>query len=1102
MNKGATIFILLITLLFQSCNQSKPTALFQLLPTEQTGIRFENTIVSTPDLNILNYIYFYNGGGVATADFNNDGLIDLYFTGNQSNDKLYLNNGNLAFSDVTTEADIMNGEGWTNGVSIIDINNDGWLDIYLCKVGNYRNIQGHNLLYVNQGLNDKGMISFKEEAKKHQLDFVGFSTQGAFLDYDLDGDLDLFLLNHSTNPNLNYGKGISRNEANHESGDKLFENNGGVFIDVSSQSGIFQGKIGYGLGVTVSDVNNDGYPDIYVSNDFFENDYLYINQRNKSFKEIIHSGDSAIGHTTHYSMGNDISDINNDGFADIISVDMLPEDLETYKTSGTEFNYQIYTNYIKNGYAHQYMQNALQLNNGDGSFSETGSLSGVAASEWSWSPLLADLDNDGYSDLFITNGIIGATNDMDFINFIANDNIQKSLGQGMTDKEMKFIDQIPSKKTANYLFKNNKNNQFVDATESWFLKKPSYSNGASYADLDNDGDLDLIVNNVNSAAFIMENRSNLMHPDRRFLKIKFKGNNENRFGFGTKVIAYAGNKIMVRENYSTRGYLSSVAPEVQFGLDTISTIDSMHIIWPSLNFQTIKSLRSNQTVVVSEANASGNYYKSFPATANSILEPLPLPLEFNHKDNATIEFNRDPLLPFSLANEGPDVSVADVNNDGLDDLFFGGAKGQSSQLFLQRKGGTFSPDQFDLFLKDAISEDVSHLFIDADNDGFKDLLVVSGGNEFETGTPLSPRLYWNKNGRFIKDSIQFKDVFINAAMVSQIDFNKDGAMDVCIISNGVPKNFGYPAKQYIFINDGLGNFKDLSQSYAPEFSDQGNYNAIEWVDLNGDGFEDALTAGDWSPIIVWMNDGSKLTRQENNGLENTNGWWNVIKAADMDHDGDVDFVAGNWGLNTRLKASKNEPITLYKTDFDGNNSEETLISYYYKGKETTLSSKEELSKQLPMINKKYLSYGDFSKATLAEIFGSRNLETALQRKVFELASGYFENKGDNVFQFHPLPFEAQLSSINDILIEDVNGDSLPDLFVVGNNYEISTQLGRLDALHGIILLNDGRANFKATKASEIPVNGASRHIKKFQYKGETIWIVTRNNEKPVFLKKK
>ncbi|MEZ4779711.1 MAG: VCBS repeat-containing protein [Flavobacteriaceae bacterium] len=1078
----------------------KEALLFEKLEESSTGIIFQNSITSSLDLNILNYIYYYNGAGVATADFNNDGLVDMYFTANQSPDKLFLNKGNLHFDEITQKAGIDNTENWTNGVSIVDINQDGFMDIYICKTGNYLQVKGRNLLYINQGINAEGVPTFKEEALTYGLGFVGFSTQASFFDFDLDGDLDMYLLNHSTNPNQNYGKGTLRNLPNLESGDKLFENRDGVFFDISEASGIFQSKTGYGLGISVSDVNNDGYPDIYISNDFFENDYLYINQGNKTFKEIIHIENPAIGHTAHYSMGNDISDINNDGLTDIVSVDMLPEDLKTYKTSGTEFNYQNYVNYIKNGYAYQFMQNTLQLNNGNDSFSEIGYASGIAASEWSWSPLMADFDNDGFTDIYITNGILGATNDMDFINFIANDNIQKSLGKNMTEKEMEFIKKIPEKKTPNYFFRNTKNNRFEDVTKTWFSKVPSFSNGASYADLDNDGDLDIVVNNVNMPAFILKNNQNELFENRNFLKIRFEGNTPNKNGIGTKVIVYAGTQIMTKENFTTRGYLSSVAPELHFGLDTVAKIDSIHIIWPNKAFETLKNISVNETITVKQTRASGNFYEN-PNTTQSLFTQIDPFISYKHIENSNIEFNRDPLTPFSSCNEGPSIAVADINNDGWEDVFISGAKGQASQLYVQDKNGNFAIHQEELFLESTINEDVSQVFFDINNDGYKELLVVSGGNEFTQGKALSPRLYLNDKGTFKKDTLSFNDVIVNASKVVAVDFDNDSFMDICITSNVVPHKFGYTPKQRLFKNDGKGQFIDVTEVFGNEFSTIGNCNNIFWIDLNRDGFQDAIAVGDWMPVSVFLNNGKKLTLQKNNGLDTSNGFWNTLKAADFDHDGDIDFIAGNWGLNSRLSASEKEPITLYKTDFDENGSEETLVTYFYQGIETTIASKEELVKQMPFINKKYLSYHDFANATVKEVFSEEKLRKSLHKKVFELASCYFENTGNNTFKKHTLPFGAQVSSVNDIWIEDFNNDKNLDLLLVGNNSEISTQLGRLDASRGVLLLNDGKGNFTEKRTETFNLSGACRTIQKLSVTGKNYWIITRNNNTPLFLKK-
>ncbi|MEM7085063.1 MAG: VCBS repeat-containing protein [Bacteroidota bacterium] len=1106
----------LALLSFFSCSEENPNAtLFENKSAKDTGIHFQNTIVSKPELNILNYIYFYNGAGVAAADFNNDGLIDLYFTANQSADKLYLNEGNLKFNDITEAAGIDNAQNWTTGVTTVDINNDGLLDIYISKLGAYQNINGKNLLYVNNGPNKDGIPTFTENAAAYQLDFIGLSTQASFFDYDLDGDLDLFLLNHSTNPNQNYGKGSIRNIPDEHSGDKLFENKNGQFENVSEQAGIFQSKIGYGLGLAVSDVNNDGHPDLYIGNDFFENDYLYINNGDKTFSETITTKTGAIGHTTHYSMGNDVADINNDGFTDIVSVDMLPEDLSTYKTSGSEFNYQIYQNYLRNGYTHQFMQNTLQLNNGNGSFSETAYQSGIAATEWSWSPLIADFDNDGLQDIYITNGILGATNDMDFINFIANDNIQKSLGEGMGEDDMAFIDKIPEKKTTNYFFKNEGNNGFVDNTETWSNAPPSFSNGAVYADLDNDGDLDIVTNNVNQPAFVLENTSRIFDgkdtSDKRqdvagllgaegYVTIKFDGDRLNPFGIGTKVIVYNEGDRWLKENFTSRGYLSSVAPELHFGLGPVTKIDSMHIIWPDQTFETIVNTKTNRTITVTHNNASGNYYTSFRKKSKQFLTEVPPLFHFKHKENSTIDFNRNPLLAFAMSNEGPDVSVADINNDGLQDVFISGAKGQASQLFVQQKDGTFNSQQSELFEKDAINEDVAHVFFDTNGNSYKDLLVVSGGNEFNSGKPIAPRLYLNDRGIFKNDTLFIGlDYGINASQVKTMDLDSDGDLDA-FIASGTRSPLDGPPTQ-VFLNNISNDGFLLSENMgASQVTKHGRCNDLLFVDLDGDGTNELVTTGDWSPISVYAKVKDEFVLQRNNGLDETHGWWNVIKASDIDLDGDLDLMVGNWGLNSRLQASVEEPLTLYTSDFDDNGSEETLITYYYQGEETPFVSKDELVKQMPSINKKYLSYTEFANASLIDIFGKQNLDNASQEKAYELGSCYFENMGNGQFKKHRLPFEAQISSVNDIWVEDFNNDGFPDLLLVGNNFEISPQLSSLDASHGVLLLNDSQGNFNQAKGQKFTISGAARNIEKLEYQGEAYLIITRNNDQPLFLK--
>jgi len=1088
------ILFFLPFVLFTSCNQTD-TKLFHLK--NDTGINYINQLTPTKDLNILTYLYYYNGSGVASADFNDDGLQDLYFTGNQVEDKLYLNKGNFQFDDITAKSGIKNHDGWTTGITLVDINNDHLLDIYICKVGDYKHIKGQNLLYINQGTTKDNIPRFIEDASTYNLDIVSFSSQASFFDYDLDGDLDMYLLNHSVFPNRNYGNGNLRNQIDSLSGDRLYENIDGKFTDVSKKAKIFQGKIGYGLGVSTSDINNDGYPDIYIGNDFFENDYLYINQKDGTFEEIITKDQTKLGHTTHFSMGNDIADINNDGFTDIISLDMLPEKIETYKSSGFEFNNQIYKQYLKNGYRPQYMQNTLHINIGHNIFSEIAYVSGIAATEWSWSPLIADLDNDGFKDIFISNGIKGATNDMDFISFIANENIQKSINEGMSEKDLIFTKELPEKKTSNYFFRNNRDLTFTNVTNTWFKELPSLSNGSVYTDLDNDGDLDIVVNNVNEKAFILENKSDI-NIKNNYIKIKFKGSEKNRFGVGAKVIAYLGSLTISQENYITRGYLSAISPDITIGLGKHSILDSLTVIWPQGNFQTLKNIQSTSSVTVKHEDATGQYYQN-NLQEKGFLQNVESPITFIHKEYSSYEFNREPLIPYTKGYEGPNLAIADVNNDDLDDIYIGGAKKQSGGLFVQNKNGSFSISPQKAFNEHIINEDTDNIFFDADNDGDQDLFVVSGGNEFKTGIALNPRLYFNNNGIF-KLGKSFNAIEINAAVVKTFDFDRDGDLDIVIGANVLPQQFGKSAKNYLLENDGKGNFKDISKTTAYSFSNIGLVEDIEIVDVNNDKYLDLIVVGHWMPISIFINNGKDLKLQSNNKLSKTNGWWNTIKAEDFDKDGDIDFIAGNWGANTRLYASEREPITLYRNDFDDNGSIEPVITYFYKGIETPFSSKDELVNQLPFLNKKFLSYADFAKAKFEDLLPKEKIKSAYTKKVYELNSCYFENSGKGTFNMKKLPILTQTSSIKAVYLSDVNKDGFKDILIAGNDYEISTQLGRLDASHGTLLINDKNGFFTTSNNQMFDVAGAARDIKKIKVNGIEYFIVSVNNDMPIFLR--
>ncbi len=1078
---------------FVSCKKNKPS-LFVLK--SDSGIEFNNQLSPNPDLNILTYLYYYNGGGVASGDFNNDGLIDLYFTGNQVADRLYLNEGELHFKDITTLASINNDDGWTTGVSLVDINNDGLLDIYVCKVGQFQSISGKNLLYVNQGVDGNSIPSFKEEAEKYHLDIKSFATQAAFFDYDLDGDLDMYLLNHSVYPNRTYGKGTSRMLIDSLAGDKLFENQEGLYIEVTQNSGIFQGKIGYGLGLGVSDLNHDGYPDLYIGNDFFENDYLYINQKDGTFKEIISADENNVGHTSHFSMGNDIADIDNDGWSDIVSLDMLPEDLQAYKTSGREYNNSVYDQYLKNGYRPQYMQNILLHNNQGAFFQETAFASGISATDWSWSPLIVDLDNDGFKDLFVSNGILGATNDMDFINFIANKKIQEQLENGMEEKDLKFTEQLPQRKLSNYFFKNKGNLKFTDYTSNWFQELPSFSNGSTYADLDNDGDQDLVVNNVNTKAFILENKTESYAN--QFIKIKFKGPEKNTMGIGSKIKIYSDSLSIYLENYTTRGYLSAVPPQMTVGIGPRAKIDSLIVLWPGGHSQILLDIRAGSTQILDHKMASN---KILPKQSSKAipLSSAPISLDYKHRELPSYEFGREPLIPYSKGAEGPKVSVADVNGDGLDDMYIGGGKKQVGALYVQKQDSNFEITHQPSFEQHKNNEETDNLFFDADNDGDLDLIVVSGGNEYPRGPELQPILFLNKKGVFER-STTFPHIELNASVIKTADLDADGDLDVIIGANASPIKFGRSAKNYTLYNDGEGNFKDLSAVKAKSFSEAGLIEDIEIIDLNNDNLPDLIAVGHWMPISIFINSDQGLVLQKNKSISKTHGLWNHIRAADFDKDGDMDFIVGNWGLNTRLQASIDHPMQLYMADFDLNGKEEAILTYFQQGQETVFSSKDELSKQIPSMNKKFLSYTDFANAEFKNLFDTKTLKKATLKKVYDLSSCYFENIGNGDFIKNPLPFASQLSSIKTIYLNDFNRDGYMDLLAAGNDYGISTQLSRLDASHGILLINDKNGFFTIDTENYLNIPGESRDIAEISIQEKKYLIITLNDARPLFLK--
>ncbi|MFD1314104.1 VCBS repeat-containing protein [Namhaeicola litoreus] len=1094
--KSNFIYTLFTILFVFSCQKEKEQTLeiFELIPEEKSGIHFKNQLEDTPELNILTYLYYYNGAGVGIADFNQDGLEDIFFASNQEKNQLFLNKGKLKFEEVGEKANITK-KGWSTGVTITDVNDDGLPDIYVCQVDGLKGISGRNLLYVNQGIDENGIPNFLEKAEEYGLNFSGYSTQAAFFDADLDGDLDMYLLNHSIHPSSNYGKGSQRKVKDSISGDRFYKNNRGFFQDFTEEAGIFSSKIGFGLGLGISDLNADGYPDIYVGNDFYENDYLYLNKGDGTFEEKIHQNNKIMGHTTHFSMGNDLADFNNDGAVDILSMDMLPNDLETYKTSGNEFNYNIYQNYLKYGYHPQYMQNTLHLNGKNGYFSEIAYLSGVSASEWSWAGLWMDFDNDGLKDIFVSNGIYGATNDMDYISFISNENIQKRLSKGMTADDMEMINEIPQKKVPNYFFGNNGDLTFAKTAQG----TPSFSNGAAYADLDNDGDLDLVTNNLNQVAFLYENRSEQIYTDRNFIKISFIGEEHNKLGIGAKCKIFSGDRIIFYENYPTRGYLSAVSTQLTIGVGNISQIDSLEVIWPNQKSQIIFNPALNSATIVDVRNAVLDKFIVDPfEVKNSEDNFIP---NFQHTELDSQEFLREPLAPYMTSHLGPRISVIDFNNDGLDDVFIGNGKKHNAHLYLQQNNATFLLDVNNELDSISNTENNNQEFFDVDNDGDLDLLIANGGSEYVSGENLQPSLFINYDGYLKLENNRLPKIETNTSAIAINDFDKDGDLDIFLGGSSVSQKFGDTPRSYLLINES-GVFRDLTSEHSQGLLYPGLVRDAVWSDLDGDQYEELIIVGHWMPLKIYRNENGILKEITTDFLSRTNGLYNVVVPFDIDNDGDTDLILGNWGLNSRLHASYEEPMSLYINDFDKNGTEEPVMTYFSDGNEIVFANKDELTKQIPSLNKRFLSYRSFAKAGFEDIFKKDLINSSKVKYVYNLASILIKNEGDFNFKIHNLPKFAQISPLHAVFVDDLDKDGNVDVIIGGNDTQLNTQLGQLDASKGQVLTIDQKGNFeinmKLTK--NISVSGAIRDIKSLKIGGRGYLVIARNNQNLVWIK--
>jgi len=1077
-----------------SCDRTNKQ--MELVKASHSGIYFKNTLAETPEFNIFNYMYFYNGGGVAVGDVNNDGLQDIYFTANQLPNKLYLNEGGLKFKDISEPSGVTGNNGWTTGVTMADVNADGKLDIYVCYLGDYRHLKGHNLLFVNLGNDEKGIPTFSEQSAEYGLDLVGFSTQAAFLDYDRDGDLDMFMLNHSLHQNGTFGNSTMRHETHPLSGDKLMRNDNGRYVDATKGSGIFSSVLGYGLGVVVSDVNLDGWPDIYVGNDFHENDFLYINQQNGTFKDVL---ESSMQQTSRYTMGVDFADFNNDGFPDLIAADMLPADPKILKASQAEEVYDVFDFKLGFGYNYQYSRNVLQLNQRNGVFSEIGRMAGVYATDWSWSALWADMDLDGRKDIVISNGISRRSNDLDYINFITADSIQMRLNGEMTEKELELIETMPRIKIPNFMFINNGDSTFSNKSKEWGLDIETYSNGTAYADLDNDGDLDLVVNNIDDEAMLFENKTLdvKLKSDKAFLKVVLKGANSNLFGVGAKVLVWQKGNMQMQESFPTRGYQSAVDVRLNFGVMP-GMIDSIQVVWPSDRFETIRGINSNKLVEVKEKNAGGQFDYGLFHSQQKILVDISseIKIAYKHRENKHVEFNREGLMPHMVSAEGPAIAVGDIDGNGTDDVFLGGGKWQEARLFIQKIDGSFIRSNQVEIEQDSVMEDVDATFVDFDKDSDLDLFVVSGGNEFASGSrETQPRLYINDGrGLFKKSSGLVPNLEFTHSCVLPSDIDRDGDMDLFIGSRAIPWNYGIVPNSYLLLNDGKGSFSISKQDGLIQL---GMVKGGAWIDIDNDQDEDLVVASEWQPITILANNGGLLEKvnAEKAGLTNTFGWWNVVAPSDINGDGRVDFIVGNLGLNSKLKATSQYPIQMYVSDFDSNGTVEQVVTQYIDGVEYPLNTRDELTKQMPSLKKKFLSYKKFAQATFKDVFTSDQIGKAKKFVANEFRTVWVENLGENRFAVHPMPRAVQIAPVNALLVKDFNNDGSDDFYAVGNFYPNNIQLGRYDALYGTILLNN-KSKIQALSLDQVGValTGETRRLKEIRVNGRHCIIAARNND--------
>lgn len=1115
MNTKISAIIIIATVLLFSCRGNRNdtgtaeenTGIFRMLETHRSGIRFQNTLTENDSINYFTYSYIYMGGGIAAGDINNDGLTDLYFTGNQVANKLYLNKGNLEFEYITEKAGVAGDNRWYTGVAMADVNGDGFLDIYCSVAGMSGNKK--NQLFINNGDG-----TFTEKAETYGLADKGNSVQATFFDFDKDGDLDVYIANYPPTkfnaPNFYYV--YKMNNVQDMESDHLYRNDGDTFTDVTDKAGLR--SFGLTLGATAGDLNNDSWPDLYVSNDFNSPDFLWLNNGDGTFREVVKQ---ATGHTSYYGMGVDIADYNNDGNLDVYQVDMEMVGNRRKKTNMGEVTPEQFQSTVNSGLHYQYVQNSLQLHSGmvdkDGVpfFSEVSALAGVSATDWSWAPLFADFDNDGYKDIFVSNGTRREINNNDYF-----DTLEEAI---TTDNLLEMSKNMPSEKMDNFLFRNKGDLTFEKANEHWGISYKGFSNGAVYADLDNDGDLEIVTNNIDDYATVFENRSSALH---NFITVKLRGTENNPFGIGARVyvtdepqekftlsawgnggdVMYSNRvNAQMQELTLTRGFQSSVAPELHFGVGRKDTVHQVKVVWPDGKIQELADVKTNRVLTLDYRDAGENAEEDHPeniplfrALQDSII------VRYRHTENEYDDFKKEPLLPHKTSVLGPGIAVGDLNGDNLDDFVVGGASGNPPGIFFQTENG-FEKQDMEIFRTDRKHEDLGIAIFDANNDGYNDIYIVSGGNEFTPDSPmLQDRLYINNGkGGFVKDKNALPEMLTSGSRVYPFDFDNDGREDLLVLGRLVPGNYPLPAKSYLLKNTGGKGktaFKDVTTQMIPGFEALGMATDACITDFDRDGWPDIVVVGEWMRIKVFRNDRAEFTDvSEDAGLENTRGWWGSIAEGDFDNDGDTDYIAGNLGQNYKYKAEENNPFDIYYDDFDGNGKKDIVLGYYENGIQYPLKGRERSIRQIPGIRKQFPDYRSFAEATLEDIYTAKKLKNALRYRVTSFSSVYLEN-GDGKFLIHQLPREAQISAVNRILPGDFDKDGNRDAIIAGNLFGSEAEVPRNDAGFGYYLKGDGKGNFTPVPpaASGLFVRGDVKDMAVLKYKGKQLLVFAGNND--------